>query len=692
MNIYGKKKIKDYDSLDETQNIKGDGYPDTEEINTNGFPKKKVLFLIGVVISLLIFFCIIFLIFKSKNTQGENDQRRIDNQMLQASPLFQPNQSSSNLENDKIYQVYEIKAALDLNISKYMKLFPKTSLNKKEDTLNVTNFFKSKTLFISDKDITYDYIHYLRQNDKDEERYKKEISETYDFNRIIPEREGQMSLQDFYKVCNGEKIDYNPIYLLSDKPNITIIIPVFNTQQDIVRTIRSIQNQSMKNLEIIIVDDMITNHKKLYKSFFENEPRLRIFTHSKNIGVWRKRIDGFLYSNGQYILHINPGDILADNYILEDAFNWVTKYNLDTVRFSFSKTIYNKNFTQNLVFAKMKYYPKKDTKIVYGRPNYNVHEFGYGTIWNRLVRNNMFTKGLDLVDEYIINARKDLWEDMWFNDLIDRVSFSNLVVNRLGYVFLYDRQTAIEPRIRLKFQRDKTIKEFILFWFFDYQLLEKEDNKRKIIDTLYHYNQRNNTFCRLPMRLDFLISKFNIYKRLLKLLIDDPFVLDKDKEFIKGLYNNYTKFEKKYEKEMKSKKKKKKIIGENKMKNGTYNMTQNCTNITQNCTNVNQNYTNITQNYTNIIQNYTNITQNYTNITQNYTNITQNYTDVAQNYTNITQNYTNITQNYTYITQNYTNITQNYTNITQNCTNSTILLKLNETKTGEANTTIKMIN
>ena len=54
MNIYGKKKIKDYDSLDETQNIKGDGYPDTEEINTNGFPKKKVLFLIGVVISLLI--------------------------------------------------------------------------------------------------------------------------------------------------------------------------------------------------------------------------------------------------------------------------------------------------------------------------------------------------------------------------------------------------------------------------------------------------------------------------------------------------------------------------------------------------------------------------------------------------------------------------------------------------------------
>ena len=453
-----------------------------------------------------------------------------------------------------------------------------------------------------------------------------------------------------FRTLNSKNIFFErDIYKKSDNPDVTVILLIKNQAHCLHKALRSIQNQSLKNLEIIIVDDMNTNHKKLYKSFFENEPRLRIFTHSRNIGVWRKRIDGFLYSNGEYILHINPGDILADNYVLEDAFNWVTKYNLDTVRFSFTKTIYNKTFNKNPVFAKMKYYPKKDTKIVYGRPNYNVHEFGYGTIWNRLVRNNMFTKGLDLVDDYIINARKDLWEDMWFNDLIDRVSFSNLVVNRLGYVFLYDRQTAIEPRIRLRSQRDKTIKEFILFWFFDYQLLEKEDNKRKIIDTLYHYNQRNNTFCRLPMRLDFLISKFNNYKRLLKLLIDDPFVLDKDKEFIKDLYKNYTIAEKKYEKEIKAmekakKEKKKNINIKDKLKkNGTIDVTQNCTNITQ-------------------------------------------------NYTNITQNDTNLTQSYTNITQNCSNITQNDANITQNSTNSTILLKLNETKAGEANSTIKMIN
>ena len=681
MNIYGKKKIKDYDSLDEAQNIKTENYLDSEEINSNGISKKKLLYLIGGTIVLLIFFCIIFSIFKSKNTQEGNAQRYIDNQILQQPvPLFQQNQISSNSQknetnlqknqqnspNEKIYQVYEIKAALDLNISKYIKLFPKTSLNKEENILNVTNFFKSKTLFINDKDITYDYIHYLRQNDKDEEKYKKEISETPEFNDIIPRREGQLDLQEFYKVCNGEKLHKNPFYLLSDKPDISIIIPIYNTQLDIIKTIRSIQNQSLKNLEIIIVDDMITTRKELYKSFFENEPRLRVFTHSKNIGVWRKRIDGFLYSNGQYILHINPGDILADNFVLEDTFNLVTKYNLDTVRFSFTKTKYDQNFSQNMIFAPMKIYPPKDTKIVYGRPNYNVHEFGYGTLWNRLIRNNMFTKGLDLVDEYIINARKDLWEDMWFNDLIDRVSFSNLVINRLGYAFLYNRQTTIEPRIRTKSEQDKTIKEFIYFWFFDYQLLEKEDIKRKIIDTLYHYNQKNNTFCRLPMRLSFLSSKFNIYKRLLQLLIDDPYVLDKDKEFIKDLYNNYTKAEKKYEKENKAKAKSKnqKSKIEIKKKKNINKKDKSKENKKKDKKDIN-------------LRN------------EKKVKMSPKLNKSKINKYNIPKSGINKKIN---MKSKRSNITQKNTNKFKNLKNSTILLKLNKTKTGKVNKAKKMIN
>jgi hypothetical protein len=142
---------------------------------------------------------------------------------------------------------------------------------------------------------------------------------------------------------------------------------------------------------------------------------------------------------------------------------------------------------------------------------------------------------------------------MWWNDLIDRVSFSNLVVNRLGYIFLYNRNTSVEPTIKNIYLKDKTIREFIYFWYFDYILLPKSDNKKAIIKTISDYNRLDNTFCRLPMHVDFLLSKFDIYERLLILLIEDPFVLNEDKQIIKEIYKKYQ-----IRKEIFKKKKKKK--------------------------------------------------------------------------------------------------------------------------------------
>ena len=99
-----------------------------------------------------------------------------------------------------------------------------------------------------------------------------------------------------------------------------------------MKSIRSIQNQSFKNVEIIIVDDCSRDNSKYYYNYLlKTDPRIRIFTHLKNMGVWRTRIDGVLYSRGKYIIH----DLYSDEYVLEDAYNLVEKYNLDSIRMLF---------------------------------------------------------------------------------------------------------------------------------------------------------------------------------------------------------------------------------------------------------------------------------------------------------------------------------------------------------------------
>ena len=351
----------------------------------------------------------------------------------------------------------------------------------------------------------------------------------------------QKILKDFYMLCDQTRIDTVTKNKKQswDKPAISIIIPFFNNRLNLIKTLRSLQLQTLKNIEIIIVDDNNVQVNKEYKNLLESDYRLRLFSQPKNMGLWRKRIDGFLYSRGKYILHINPGDILADSFVLEELYHLVSKYSLDTLRFSFSKTKYDRDiFNNHIYFNKRKIYPEHFTRIIYGRPDYNVHIFGYGTIWNRLVRANVMRKGLDLLDKDLLNLYKDLWEDMWWNDLIDRVSFSNLIINRLGYIFLYDRETIYEPQTYNKFVRNKSIQEFILFWYWDYYLLPKNDNKKSIVDTLRKYARPENTFCQLHMSLEFLIERFKPYEKLLQKLMGDPFVDADDKLFVSYLYNS----------------------------------------------------------------------------------------------------------------------------------------------------------
>ena len=529
---------KEFDTLDDVQKMEISDEVDVHMIQ-NPTQNRSIAYALIAFTILVVIGLGVFLFIKTREEQTAIDlQNQSPNMKINQEPKQNQNiQLTQNTNGTLEYKNYELQNYIPqkLNLKSYKKFLPKN--NKKKKILSFSSIFNNKHLYINNKQINYDYIYTIRQkdfknNDKRDVSFQNDESDFSKFEK----RAGQISLHDFYVKCDNvdqKNLGYKPRSY--DTPLISIIISAYKKKQNLLRTIKSIENQTFKNLEIIIVDDKKINLKKSCKKIIEFDPRIRVFTQKESYGLWRKRMDGFLYSKGKYILHMDAGDILADNLVLEDIYNIAQKYDLDSVRFSFSKNYYDSNFIEKKNFNDMVVFPSNVTKIVYGRPGYDVHELGYGTIWNRLVRADMFSKGLDLVDNVILNIKKNYEEDIWWNDLVDRVSFSNLIVNRLGYIDLYNKNITFEPLIGTFKERDKSINEFIYFWYFDLILLPKNDEKKPVINALKKFNDTNNTICEIPMKLSFLKKKSNIFILLIKKLLEDSYVAFVDKIFIKDL-------------------------------------------------------------------------------------------------------------------------------------------------------------
>ena len=419
---------------------------------------------------------------------------------------------------------------------------PKISLDNKS-ALSLDNIFDSRILYIPNAYLTGKYIKYIRPiNQTEELKYLKKYSNKtikVPLETFKKKRDNQFDYYEFIKICNEEKLLNKNKIDYEGKPLISIVLPTYNKEDILIKSLRSIQNQSFKNIEIIILNDNSTdNTSKYFQYLLKSDPRIRIFNHLKNMGLWRSRIDGILYSKGKYILLFDPGDWYEDNYVLEDAFNLIENYNLDSVKFLYRR-IKNINTINE---SKIYFHVYQKSKIVYESSNikkYNKIIFkNWYSIWNRIVRANIFIKGLCLLNDITLNIYKNAWDDIWFNKIVDMASYSFLIVERISYVYLDSGEGEGTFRKKTEFQRDRLIKEYLGFLYFDYNILPKTDNKNKIINTLREYNKNSS-----KIQLSFIKSKFFILNDLLSILIGDPYVNKKDKIFLCNLLNDSKKRE-----------------------------------------------------------------------------------------------------------------------------------------------------
>jgi len=113
------------------------------------------------------------------------------------------------------------------------------------------------------------------------------------------------------------------------KLNISIIMPVYNAEKTILKTLNSVLNQSFKNWELIIVDDAsidntITCLKKI------NDERIIIIKNFKNQGPGICRDEALKKAKGKYIAFLDADDTWNTSF-LEIYYKTIIEYQCDIV-------------------------------------------------------------------------------------------------------------------------------------------------------------------------------------------------------------------------------------------------------------------------------------------------------------------------------------------------------------------------
>lgn len=99
-------------------------------------------------------------------------------------------------------------------------------------------------------------------------------------------------------------------------PKVSIIVPVYNTEQDLPRCIDSILAQTFTDFELILVNDGSTdNSGAICDEYAQKDSRI-IVLHKKNEGVSSARNLGIKASSGEYITFVDSDDMIPSSYLL----------------------------------------------------------------------------------------------------------------------------------------------------------------------------------------------------------------------------------------------------------------------------------------------------------------------------------------------------------------------------------------
>lgn len=117
-------------------------------------------------------------------------------------------------------------------------------------------------------------------------------------------------------------------------PKVSVIVPVYNVEDYLVDALDSLVNQSLTDIEILMIDDGSTdNSRYIIERYALDYDNFHAF-HKENEGLSVTRNYGLKYAKGDYIFFIDSDDYLLHD-ALEKLYNCAVEYDSDVVTSNF---------------------------------------------------------------------------------------------------------------------------------------------------------------------------------------------------------------------------------------------------------------------------------------------------------------------------------------------------------------------
>lgn len=169
-------------------------------------------------------------------------------------------------------------------------------------------------------------------------------------------------------------------------PLVSVIVPVYKVEDVLARCLDSLCRQSLREIEIILVDDASPDRcDEICEKYATEDTRFKVIHHPENRGLSAARNTGVALASADYLMFVDSDDWVHEDFC-KDAYECAEHYDVDLVQFRYQRIGYPKTYELRKRFT----IRKNDNQIQSGYISLlKAMDLGVA-VWDKLYRKKIF--------------------------------------------------------------------------------------------------------------------------------------------------------------------------------------------------------------------------------------------------------------------------------------------------------------